>query len=64
MAEPVAYFDKRSVRLAIEQLKSALQSMRNLDALQRDRSLSVAITEVETGVLWLQELEHRAPEGL
>jgi hypothetical protein len=64
MPEPIRYFDKRAVSAVIDHLQSAIKLLDNLDALQRDKSISVARTDTETALLWVKELRDRAPEVL
>lgn len=60
---PQAY-SRRDVQLVVDHLKVAIDAATNLSMLQPDRSLLVAITEMQTGSLWLKELAARTPESL
>lgn len=60
---PQAY-TRRDVQLVVDHLKVAIDAAINLNLLQPDRNLLIAVTEMQTGSLWLKELAARTPESL
>ncbi len=55
---------KRDVQVVLDKLADTIKAANNLQTIQPERSMAIAITHLQTGELWLGELMAKSPERL